>query len=196
MTSLLCPSVLISEREQRDGSSLLVCVRCRVHSMLCPPSAHPCNFHPHLYPVPGQSRREDPHPASIQFTPPGLGKDERQGGGRGGRVGSVPCSGSCLLTRNNLRVQGAGGAVSAPICFPGQGHHIVPRVCSPGHTLPLPALLYGAPVVCKPCTRQQGTLREQTEGWETDGKIDKSPGPGELRERLTVRPQGELVIAP
>lgn len=28
------------------------------------------------------------------------------------------------------------------------------------------------------------------------GKIDRSPGPGELKERLTARLQGELVIAP
>lgn len=28
------------------------------------------------------------------------------------------------------------------------------------------------------------------------GKIDRSPGPGELREHLTARPQSELVIAP
>lgn len=164
VTSLLCPSVLVSERGQRWQRPPALC------EVLCPPTAHPCNFHPHLYPVPGQSRGKDTHPASIQFTPPGQGKGGRQGRGRGGRVGSVPCSSSCLFTRNNRRVQGAGGAVSAPIGFPSQGHHIVPHVCSPGHTLPLPALIYGAPVVCKPCTRQRGTLRKQTKGWEADGE--------------------------
>lgn len=133
------PQCPVSERGQRRQQPPGL---CEVQFYAVPALSPSLLFPPSSPPVPGQSRREDTHPASIQLTPPGQGKDGRQGGGRGGRVGSVPCSSSCLFTRNNLRVQGAGGAVSAPICFPSQGHHIVPRVCSPGHTLPLPALIY------------------------------------------------------